>query len=180
MSKIEFLEKYPASLQDDAQRLHNGIKQVMDKRRGDAISHLTRVIAAEEKKKTPEQEEEAHRAIEMFTGGAIIPPVSITVSIQLPEEDDPIQVPLATLHIASVQHRNFWLGVILCGALTLSTSRRDGEVIVRRCAAPDCRRYFKLAPHARRHFYHSSTCRSRHRMQERRHQQKNNAQIGPL
>lgn len=175
MSKMEFLETYPTDLQDNAQRLHGGIKQVIDEGRGDVIEHLTRDIVAAVKKNTPAQEEEAEKAEKMITGGVILPPVSFTVLFQLPEEDNPPwRSTDVTLYTPSATRRDFWLAIIYSGAITLSTSMRDDKIIVRRCAAPDCQKYFRPVPHAHdRQKYHSPTCRSRHRMQERRRQEKN-------
>lgn len=167
MSRMKFLETYPAKLQDNAQKLHGGIKQVIDEGRGDVVEYLIRDPATELEKSTPEQEEKADKAEEMITGGVILPPVSFTVSFRLPEEDNlPRGTSDVTLYTPSAQHPDFWLAIIYSGAITLSY--RDGEIIVRRCAAPDCRKYFRPAPHTYRQKYHSPTCSSRHRMQERR------------
>lgn len=170
LSKGEFLEHYPLELQEDAEKLHKGMKRVIDEGHVELISAVTRfmpeTLMDEEELEFSTRhldDEEYSKALAVLTNGADIPDASFTASLVPAESPDIYKM---HLHTHSADHRNFWLFVILDGMLI--SSCRGHEMAVRTCAAPDCGRYFVPASHAHGQKYHSTTCRSRHNMQKRR------------
>ena len=157
MSKEEFLERYPGELQSDAEKLHTGMRETIDQDRADVIKALVR----------SRDKDELSRAKETITKGIHVPPLRLTIDVVNTGlsginagESNQMQ-----LHTPEADHPNFWLAVILGGMLS---SCKDGKINVRRCAAPDCQKYFVPYPRGRAQKYHSSTCRNRHNTQKRR------------
>ncbi len=63
------------------------------------------------------------------------------------------------LLLPEASHPNFWLAVIRQG-MELAR-RKDGKILIRQCAAPDCDKYFVPALRSHSQVYHSETCRNR-------------------
>ena len=168
LSKDQFLERYPVELQGDAEKLHAGMKEIIDEDKAHLIGSMVRYIGEEPPRRTRKQKEERSRAEDILKRGADIPPVSFTMGLQPIDEYDEEYTYIANLHTPSAGHRNFWLSIIMDGMVTLSCNHERGEIMVRRCAAPDCRKYFVPTSRSHGQKYHSTTCRSRHNMQMRR------------
>jgi len=164
LSKSEFLERYPAELQGDAEKLHSGMKRVIDEDMPEIISWLVRYIDEDPLKMTKKRQRKKEWAKEVITGGALIPPAAFTMLPCLNEVDGGYTQG-AQLYTPSCKHPNFWLSIIYEGILTLSYNPEKGGMQVQRCAAPDCRLYFVPAYRSHDHKYHSKSCQKRHYMQ---------------
>jgi len=172
LSEEEFLETYPLELQEDAEKLHGGMKYVIDDNKVDIFNALVRPIpesdADEDEvrfwlRDVESRQAERAEAERTLTRGASLPELFFTASFESTEEAGLYEI---HLHTPSANHKSFWLSVIYEGMVTLS--HRAGKIITRRCAAPDCRKYFVPTPHSHGQKYHSKTCRSRHNMQKLR------------
>lgn len=170
LSKAEFLEQYPLELQKDAEGLHKGMKEVIDK--GDPAPIRALITEMDEEKTiklTERRLQKISEAEAAIKNGADIPPLSFTIGIEWAEENGDY-FKLAQLHTTAADHKNFWLAVIYEEMITKSYG--DSEIIVRQCAAPDCRKYFLPESRSHNQRYHNKTCRSRHHMQEWRRSSK--------
>lgn len=164
LSKSEFLKQYPLELQEDAERLHEGMREVIDSGDPSPIRTLIMEMDQEEPVKlTEKRRREISEAEAAITNGAHIPRVSFTTGIELVEEDGE-RYQLAQIHTPAANHKNFWLAVIYERFVTASYN--DGKITVRLCAAPDCLKYFVPEPRSHNQRYHSKRCRNRHHMQE--------------
>jgi len=70
------------------------------------------------------------------------------------------------LEIPEAQNPFFWLSIIGEG-LILHRIKYD-EIKIRKCEAPDCRKYFLPDPRGHGQKYHDVSCQNRHYMQKRR------------
>lgn len=139
MSEDEFLKRYPRRMQADAEELHSRMKEVIDKGKADA----TKVSVAHE-----------IEDISVTTEDIDVPTLSFTVEVE--QSGTTMDSSLLQLHVPAANHHNFWLSVILGGMIS---SYREGNV-ARRCAGPNCQKYFIPYPRARNQRFHSPSCRS--------------------
>jgi hypothetical protein len=164
LSRDEFLRCYPAKLQTDAQKIHAGMKKVIDEDMPDVMVHMVRYVDEPPQRTTKKRQEKYRMAEEILTGGAVIPPSSFTILPCLIEENGRY-VEGAQLYTPSCQHPNFWLSVISEAMTFLAYDPGIGEIRVERCEAPDCQRYFVPAYRSHDQRYHSKSCQKRHYMQ---------------
>ena len=162
LSKDEFLDQYHAKLRTDAEKLHSGMREIIDNGRVDMVLAVVREIR-DRTRRTKKQRQEHDAVEEIITKGAAIPPLFFTMVTELYEENGKYSRRLQ-LHTPAVNHPSFWLSIIHEGMLI--SSCWNGKIIARRCAAPDCRKYFIPHPRNRSQMYHSRTCRNRHRKRE--------------
>ena len=168
LTKAEFLERYPVELQADAEKLHRGMKEVIDEGKTHVIASIIRYIGEDAPVPIKKPAGDPDQIREILTKGAYIPPESFTIGLEWPDQDNQEYGYLVSLHTPGINQPNFWLSIIYTGMTTQSYNPEKDAIIVRRCEAPDCRKYFLPAPHGRGQRYHSKSCRSRHNMQKRR------------
>jgi len=165
LTKAEFLKQYPLDHQEDAQKLHAGMKEVIDKGMGDVMAATMRYIDRE-KRPTKATVEKRARAERILTGGALIPPLSFTVIPALVQVDGRSSEQLQ-LYTPAARHPRFWLSIIYEGTI-MAYDLANHEITVRRCEAPDCRKYFVPAYRSHGQRYHSKACQNRDYMRKRR------------
>ena len=158
LSKAEFLKRYPESLQEDAEKLHSGMKRVIDEDMTEVITCLAKYIGAKPRRMTKKRQEEQCLAHETISGGANIPELFFTILPRLKQVDGGYHDEEMELYIPSCEHPNFWLSVIKEGMMTQSYDYQSGQIMVKRCAGKDCRRYFVPAYRSHDQQYHSTSC----------------------
>lgn len=164
LSKAEFLERYPEDLQEHAEKLHSGMKRVIDEDMTEILACLIRDIGAEPRRMTKKRQERRDMAEETLTGGAKFPVLFITMLPDLKQVDGGYHDEGVELYIPSCTHPNFWLSVITEGMITQSYDLQSGQIMVKRCAGKDCRRYFVPAYRSHNQQYHSTPCYRKHYM----------------
>jgi len=157
LSREEFLERYSAEWQADAEKLHRAMKRAIDEGKVDLIKDVSQYA----------DQEKYSRAKEILTGGAGIPILSFGIRVTNPCDQamsvrmlDPRQM---QIDIPEVNHPALWLHAILGGMVS---SYRDGKIL-RRCLA--CPKYFY--PRGRAQKFHNPTCRSRYNVKKWRQSQ---------
>ena len=140
LTKAEFLEQYPEKLQEDAERFHLSMMEIIDKKKNDI-----------------EIEKSLSNDIHMPS-----PFYKITATNQNNHVAELIDLP-HELSFPDAEHPNFWLTIIQGGMLL---NYREGT-IAHRCAAPDCQKYFIPSSRSHGQKYHSPTCQNRHYMNKR-------------
>lgn len=164
LSKAEFLERYPEKLQKDAEKLHSGMKMVIDKDMVEILGCLVKDIDEEPLRMTKKLQEKRRIAEDTLTGEADMPELFFTILPRLKQVDGGYHDEEAELYIPSCEHTNFWLSVITEGMITQSYDLQSGQIRVKRCAGKDCRRYFVPAYRSHDQQYHSTSCHKKHYM----------------
>lgn len=164
LSKGEFLKRYPEELQEDAEELHSGMKMVIDQDMTEVLAVLIRYIDEAPPKMTKKRQERQDAAEETLTGGAILPDLFFTILPHLEKVDGGYHDEGAELYAPSCTHPNFWLSVIKEGMITQSYDIEGGQIVVKRCAGKDCRRYFVPTYRSHGQEYHSKSCHKKHYM----------------
>lgn len=148
LSREEFLYQYEG-LQVDVKKSHSKMMALINEEKNEVMGDMAK-----------------HPNGGGITKDADIQPLSITVTIndfssaEMTGEDYPLH--LRTMPKAN--HPNFWLSTILGSMIS---SYRTGKM-ARRCAAPDCGRYFIPSPRSHDQRYHSPACQNRHYKRKRR------------
>jgi len=173
LSKGEFLKRYPEELQEDAEKLHSGMKMVIDEDMSEILADLVKYIGEAAPRMTKKRQERECIAEETLSGGAIIPDLFFTILPHLAEVGDGYHLEGAELYIPSCIHPNFWLSVIKEGMITQSYDIEGGQIMVKRCAGKDCRRYFVPAYRSHGQEYHSKSCHKKHYMKAYRKKHRN-------
>jgi hypothetical protein len=160
-------------MQQDTEKLHKGMQEVVDKR-GELLLPLSHYITA---KGSPFYEglhinedfygKEYREYLAILTNGVDIPLPSYTYIFAFTQSPITPDSPyILQLQIPSSNHRNFWLSVIV-GGMFLCYREQPG-IFVRRCVAPDCQKYFIPADRSHDQQFHSKTCQKRHYMRKYR------------
>lgn len=173
LSKAEFLKQYPEDLQEDAEKLHSGMKRVIDEDMTEILAYLIRRIDAEPPRMTKKRQERRDIAEKTLTGGANIPELFFTILPRLKQVDGGYHDEKMELYIPSCTHPNFWLSVIMERMITQSYDSQSNEIRVKRCAGKDCRRYFVPAYRSHDQQYHSTSCHKKHYMKAYRKKHRN-------
>ena len=152
LSEEEFVNLYPKKMQVDAEKLHMGMKEVIDEEKTDIMESIVESIRTSNIEKLAEAQGKIAK-------GAHIPLLSFTINITRVGKDQ------FRLNIPEADHPKLWLSMILSGMISFCM---DGKINVRRCAAPDCQKYFIPYSRGRAQKFHSTTCRNRFHTQKRR------------